>query len=183
MKVKIDTLTQQSHIVQMAQGELIAPHFTLKELANNAGSKELPQYILSPDSDRFNACLESFRVWYDYPIVVSSGYRQEAYNKRIKGADPKSCHLIACAIDFNRNRICRWRDDEIAVSWQFELLKAAYGPIIGEINFYDGYLHIGAFSDKQYGYKKYTIRDYRRSLFSNDLRRLTLENGWNYERY
>ena len=182
MKVQIDTLTGKSHVVQMAQAELMANHFILKELANNAGSRDIPQYILSPDSDRFNQCLESFRIWYDYPISVNSGYRQPDYNKRI-GGDPKSCHLIACAVDFNRNRICRWKDDDIAVSWQFELLKAPYGPIIGAINFYDGYIHVEAFSDKQYGSRKFTIRDYRRSLYSNDLRRLALENNWNYARY
>ena len=72
----------------------ITQHFRITEFA--CGS-----YIyMDPDFITFVQCLERFRVWYNRPININSGYRTYAKNKQV-GGDIDSLHLFARAVDFN----------------------------------------------------------------------------------
>ena len=155
MKVKI--LTEGYYTIDYWNTSFhLTPHFTLGELANNAGDSSQPQYVFSKYSARFNEVLEYFRtVKYGKAIAVNSCYRQPDYNKSI-GGDSNSAHLMACALDFNANG--KTQGDAIAQMWKESCEN--FG-IIGAINLYDGYIHIEAFSDVCYGNKSFVIRDKR----------------------
>lgn len=143
--------------VEANKTALLTPHFKLEELANNAGDPKLPQYIYGPDQIRFLRCLEEFRERCKAPVIVNSGYRQEAYNKKI-GGDKNSPHLQALAVDIKP--VKGWTRDMHARLW----LRCLYdNALIGAINLYpesSGYYHLEALSDLVYGYKQSRIRVY-----------------------
>lgn len=43
--------------------------------------------------------LQVLRMRIDLPIVIMSGYRCKAYNRTLKGASPKSQHMLGKAVD------------------------------------------------------------------------------------
>jgi hypothetical protein len=45
-------------------------------------------------------CLNKLRTAYGKPMYVSSGYRPEAINSKVKGAAKKSNHIMCLACDF-----------------------------------------------------------------------------------
>lgn len=134
-------------------------NFILEELANNAGDPKEAQYIITKYSVEFNKMLQQFRDRYAAPIVPTSGYRQPAYNANLKGADPNSLHLRACAVDFidYQNKSVY----DILNSWIAILI--AYDNI-GAINIYNEgtgkRYHLEAFSNVFKLKKKIEIRVY-----------------------
>lgn len=137
-------------------------NFTLEELANNAGDPKQAQYIITKYSTQFNILLQTFRDRYGAPIVPTSGYRQPGYNANLKGADPNSLHLRACAVDFvdTKNKTVY----NIINSWIAILIA---NGITGAINVYNEgkrkRYHIEAFSDVFKQAKKNEIRVYSSS--------------------
>lgn len=156
MKVKVITESRTSYNVTAEKNVLLSPHFKLYELANNKGKTNLPQWEDSPESRKFVYCLELFRLWYKKPIVIESGYRQEAYNKKV-GGDSRSAHLIGCAADWHVKHTESERG-AVALMWKYILESEC---IIGAINYYTNGYHLEAFSDKCYGSTSFQIRDYR----------------------
>ena len=134
-------------------------NFILEELANNAGDPKEAQYLITKYSSEFNIMLQTFRDKYAAPIVPTSGYRQAAYNANLKGADPNSLHLRACAVDFvdMQNKSIFY----MLNSWIAILI--AYGNI-GAINVYNEggrkRYHLEAFSDVFKQAKKIEVRVY-----------------------
>lgn len=73
----------------------ITPHFRLSEFANNADGGAV---ILNPDVILFIQMLEEFRIWYNRPMTITSGYRTKPFNKEVGGAS-NSYHLKGLAAD------------------------------------------------------------------------------------
>jgi hypothetical protein len=44
--------------------------------------------------------VNKFRIYYNKPMIVSSGYRPAAINAKVKGAAKKSNHMVCLAVDF-----------------------------------------------------------------------------------
>lgn len=149
---------EKSGIFQAEKTLPLTKNFALGELANNQGDPKKEQYLMSQYSQMFNTLLQTFRTLYNKPIDPTSGYRQEAYNKKV-GGDVNSLHRKACACDF----IDTYKKDAFWMisTWLRILFKAG---VIGAINIYDnsGYYryHLEAFSDVYLGYTKCRIRVY-----------------------
>lgn len=156
MKVKVITDTGTQYVATVGKNASLGPHFRLVELANNKGDATLPQWIDSPESRLFLVMLEEFRVWFDLPMVISSGYRQPGWNTYV-GGDPRSAHLIACAVDWVITHNDRQRDN---VKNRWKKICSDHG-VIGAINFYSRGYHLEAFSDVCYNAKAFAVRDYR----------------------
>jgi len=83
---------------------LITPHFTLDEmtvsqLAAREGLDNSPPPEARANLQLLCSALEQVRALFDAKIIVSSGYRSAAVNKRIGGA-PGSQHVQGLAVDF-----------------------------------------------------------------------------------
>lgn len=156
MKVKVITDTRTTYTAEVAKTAYLAPNFQLAELANNLGDKTLPQWIDSPESRIFVAMLQEMRTWMELPMVISSCYRQPAFNAKV-GGDSRSAHLHACAADWH---IKHTEIQRTHVRDKWRKICESRG-IIGAINYYSGGYHLEAFSDRWYGVKGFTVRDYR----------------------
>lgn len=154
MKVRIKNGDGTTAAATLSASTLLAAHFLLKELANNAGDPDQPQYEISAESLTFNCMLEEFRAWYGQPITINSGYRQQAYNNSI-GGDSRSAHLHACAVDF---RSSRPGDKEVSQKW---LQICNSHGVIGAVNYYTHGYHLEAFSNLWYNNKYSVLREYR----------------------
>jgi len=151
MKVSI-----YGYIAEMADCQ-IRKNFTLKELANNKGNPSQPQFIIDKNVDLFLDMLQEFRNWYAKSMTINSCYRQAAYNKSV-GGDSKSAHLHACAVDWAIKGHTQSQRTNVRNKWAE--ICATHG-VVGSINFYTQGYHLEAFSDKWYGQKAFTVRDYR----------------------
>jgi hypothetical protein len=140
----------------------ITPHFRLSEFACSG------EVIITPEFVTFvTRVLEPFRIWYDRPININSGYRSIAKNNQVGGV-PSSLHLRAMAIDTNlpvdylKGSPDRQREffDHVRSMW-FSLCKTAGG--YGQICWYDTYMHLGFswereyFEDKRRGKKEWIM--------------------------
>lgn len=156
MLVKVITDSRTTYTCEVAKTVYLAPNFRLAELANNLGDKDKPQWEDSPESRVFVVMLQELRTWMEKPMVISSCYRQPAWNARV-GGDKRSAHLHACAADWHIAHTQTQRDH---VSAKWRQICETHG-VIGAINFYSGGYHLEAYSDKWYGNKGFAIRDYR----------------------
>ena len=75
---------------------LLTPHFHVGEFACKDGSA-VPAHLLS-NVRALAVNLEVIRAQLGAPIIINSGYRTPAYNKKVGGA-PASQHLLANAVD------------------------------------------------------------------------------------
>lgn len=156
MKVRINFLKEQmNYIVEAAASAKLEKNFELGELANTAGDKSLPMYEVNIYSVLFVKMLQELRDEVNARIIVNSGYRQEAYNKKI-GGDKNSGHLRAWAADIQK--INGISDETMAIYWRRICLDNC---VIGAINWYDNYYHLEINSDKLYGNKNFEVRDKR----------------------
>lgn len=95
----------------------------------------------------FVQLLEQFRVWYNRPININSGYRPAAYNRQV-GGSVNSSHLFSGAVDFNLpaeyygyNRARKEQFlQNIKTKWCALCQTAGVFP---QVNFYDTYIHLG----------------------------------------
>ena len=156
MKIKVTTDTSTTYMVTAEKNVPLAPHFKLAELANNMGDPSIQQWVDTPESRLFVVMLEEFRQWYDLPMVITSCYRQPAWNARV-GGDKRSAHLHACAADWHVKHTDQQREN-VRRKWQ--KICTDHG-VIGAINYYSGGYHLEAFSDRWYNAKSFTLRDYR----------------------
>lgn len=156
MLVKVITDSRTTYTCEVAKTVYLAPNFRLAELANNLGDKTKPQWEDSPESRVFVVMLQELRTWMEKPMVISSCYRQVAYNARV-GGDRRSAHLHACAADWHIAHTQTQRDH---VSAKWRQICESHG-VIGAINYYTGGYHLEAYSDRWYGSKGFAIRDYR----------------------
>ena len=85
----------------------LSPHFTLGELTKTSvkGVNNVPPQEAIENLTRVCEWLEHLRAQYNllysdgsHPIVINSGYRSEAVNKKV-GGSPTSNHLTGCAVD------------------------------------------------------------------------------------
>ena len=159
MLVKVITDSRTTYTCEVAKTVYLAPNFRLAELANNLGDKTKPQWEDSPESRVFVVMLQELRTWMEKPMVISSCYRQPAWNARV-GGDRRSAHLHACAADWHIKHTQTQRDH---VSTKWRQICEAHG-VIGAINFYSGGYHLEAYSDRWYGNKGFAIRDYRGTM-------------------
>lgn len=156
MLVKVITDSRTTYTCEVAKTVYLAPNFRLAELANNLGDKTKPQWEDSPESRVFVVMLQELRTWMEKPMVISSCYRQPAWNARV-GGDKRSAHLHACAADWHIAHTQTQRDH---VSAKWRQICESHG-VIGAINYYSGGYHLEAYSDRWYGSKGFAIRDYR----------------------
>ncbi|MBQ1982237.1 MAG: hypothetical protein II229_03330 [Clostridia bacterium] len=156
MLVKVITDSRTTYTCEVAKTVYLAPNFRLAELANNLGDKTKPQWEDSPESRVFVVMLQELRTWMEKPMVISSCYRQPAWNARV-GGDKRSAHLHACAADWH---IAHTQTQREHVSAKWRQICESHG-VIGAINYYSGGYHLEAYSDRWYGSKGFAIRDYR----------------------
>lgn len=156
MKVKVITDSRTTYTAEVAKNAYLAPNFQLAELANNMGDKTLPQWVDSPESRTFVTMLQEMRTWMEQPMAIYSCYRQPAFNARV-GGDRRSAHLYGAAADWHIKHTDVQRE-HVRDKWRQICEKRR---IIGAINFYSGGYHLEAFSDRWYGAKGFTVRDYR----------------------
>ena len=86
----------------------LSEHFTLGELTKTSVKTKdgnIPSLVAIENLKRLCEWLEHLRAQYNllysdgsHPIIINSGYRSEAVNKRVGGA-PESNHLTGCAVD------------------------------------------------------------------------------------
>ena len=153
MRVALELKNGRSIIVQVNKTVHLTKNFILDELAYHGNGIN---YILNADVDLFLAMFQDFRLWFNEPINPSSGYRPADYNKQVGGVS-NSLHIRNTAIDFP---VKNFNDDRyMACAYKWKALNEKRG-IIGEINFYPTYMHLGAFANKN-GYKTFQCRDYR----------------------
>ena len=86
----------------------LSEHFTLGELTVTkvkTADGNIPSHVAIENLKRLCEWLEHLRAQYNllysdgsHPIIINSGYRSEAVNKRVGGA-PESNHLTGCAVD------------------------------------------------------------------------------------
>lgn len=94
--------------------------------------------ILNQDVICFINMLEEFRIWYNRPMPVSSGYRTKKFNALV-GGDKESLHLPARAADIlYPDEYSKWSAERklqflvnIRVKW-FEICSRYTLPSTGE---------------------------------------------------
>jgi len=79
--------------IQVYDGQ-VTPHFNINEFKCKANS----EVLINADVIAHIQRLEKFRVWYNRPMVVISGYRTPEYNTLVGGA-ANSQHLYGVASD------------------------------------------------------------------------------------
>lgn len=156
MRIKVVTDCKTEYLATVEKSAKLTPHFTLEEMANNAGDASLPQYLDTPESRLFMRMLEEFRVWFDKPMIITSGYRQPAYNAKI-GGDSRSAHKMATAADWKIQHTDIQRE-HVRDKWR--AITRKYN-VVGAINFYTHGYHLEAYSDKCYGNRGFVTREYR----------------------
>lgn len=103
--------------------------------------------------------LTEFRIWYNRPMVPSSGFRTEYWNTHIKGS-PISQHMKGLAADFHfPEKMHPWREqqflDNVRDKW-FELCDK-HG-VKGAVFYYDWGFHLDC-RNEAHEYRVHT--DYR----------------------
>ena len=94
--------------VEINKSIRLSPHFLLSELTvTDVKTKDgnIPSHVAIENLKRLCEWLEHLRAQYNllysngsHPIIINSGYRSEAVNKKVGGA-PNSNHLSECAVD------------------------------------------------------------------------------------
>lgn len=74
----------------------VTDNFRLSEFANTLDGNKI---LINAEVVGFYQDLEKFRKWYNRPMVITSGYRTPAFNKRIGGVS-NSYHVRGLAVDF-----------------------------------------------------------------------------------
>jgi len=74
----------------------VTDHFKLSEFTNTLDGNKL---LINPEVISFYHDLEKFRVWYNRPMVITSGYRTPAFNRSVGGVS-NSYHVRGLAVDF-----------------------------------------------------------------------------------
>lgn len=154
MKVEFQLKNGKSFTVEVNKETYLTKNFKLKELAYGGSGIN---FIMNADVDVWLSILQDFRLWYNAPITPNSGYRPAEYNKKVGGVS-NSLHIRNLAIDFSVKNMTDTR--YMACAYKLKELCQKRG-IIGEINFYSTYIHIGVFAEKN-GYKEFQCRDYRK---------------------
>ncbi|HEN8711339.1 TPA: peptidase M15 [Pseudomonas putida] len=82
----------------------ITPNFTLEEMivsqvASREGLDNTPSQQVISNLHLLCDALEQVRALFGLPVIISSGYRSPALNRRI-GGSPRSQHLRGLAADF-----------------------------------------------------------------------------------
>lgn len=94
--------------VEINQTMKLSEHFSLGELTKTSVKTKdgnIPSHVAIENLKRVCEWLEHLRAQYNllygdgsHPIIINSGYRSEAVNKKV-GGSPTSNHLTGCAVD------------------------------------------------------------------------------------
>ena len=94
--------------VEINKSIKLSEHFTLGELTvTDVKTKDgnIPSHVAIENLKRLCEWLEHLRAQYNllygdgsHPIIINSGFRSEAVNRKVGGA-PNSNHLSGCAVD------------------------------------------------------------------------------------
>ena len=138
--------------------DTITPHFKLSEFANNEDGGKM---LLNQDVLQFIQMLEVFRIWYNRPMSVTSGYRTKVFNEKV-GGDVNSYHLKALAVDFRLpSEYYKWtreRQNEflnnIKEKWyricDDKILPSTGQKICGSVLFEPTWVHLDVRTGKRY---------------------------------
>lgn len=139
MKVQIELLTGKTFIVDVDPAVHLSDHFTLGEMANNEGDKNIPQYIINSRVSLFLKMHEAFRVWFNRPYRPNGSYRQLAFNKKVGGVS-NSRHLKGLAVDipFPNMTDAQWKN--IYTKW---MQLCNQNNTVGEAGRYSWGFHLG----------------------------------------
>ena len=94
--------------VEINQTKKLSEHYSLGELTKTSVKTKdgnIPSHVAIENLKRLCEWLEHLRAQYNllysdgsHPIIINSGYRSEAVNKKV-GGSPTSNHLTGCAVD------------------------------------------------------------------------------------
>lgn len=139
----------------------LTEHFKLTEFCCH---NSLGDLVLAFDERflPFVNCLEEFRVWYNRPINITSGFRTASLNSKCGGSS-NSSHRYALAVDFlYPKEFFKMPDDRkklflenVRLKWA--RLSVKYGHT-AQTNYYDNRFHLGWSLNN-----KYSFLDFRSS--------------------
>lgn len=95
----------------------LSPHFKVREFRCNDGSDKI---LIS---DELVQLLEKIRSHFGKPVIITSGYRTESYNRKCGGAK-QSQHLYGIAADIQINSV-----DPLKICRYAEILMPGHGGI------------------------------------------------------
>ena len=130
--------------INVIEGGQLTEHFKLSEFyCNDSAQMYVDEFFFYT----FLPTLEQFRVWYNRPININSGYRSAACNKRAGGSS-NSAHLKARAVDFNYPAeyftFSAERKEQFLqnVKKKWTILCHKQG-VYAQVNFYNNRFHLG----------------------------------------
>lgn len=121
----------------------LSPHFSAREFRCKGAEQSRPcccHGAILVDQ-RLLDVLEVFRPVHALPIIVTSGYRCDAYNEAV-GGHPASYHRVGMAADITNSRIRANLED--AAMKLGEVVEDVIGKGNGNVIYYpkDGHLHV-----------------------------------------
>lgn len=129
----------------------ITAHFRLNEFANNEDGGVIE---VTPSFVQFVLMLEEFRGWYNRPVLITSGYRTKAFNKKVGGVS-NSLHLKGLAVDFalpsafyNYSKARQNQFLENIKNKWYEICDE--NGIFGSVLYYDRWVHLDVRTNKRY---------------------------------
>lgn len=108
---------------------LISNNFKVKEFASKDG------FNVAFISDELVNIVQNIRDHFGKPLVINSGFRSQAHNKKVKGAK-NSMHLYGTAADIHINGV-----QPIEIAKYAETLFKKLG-INGGIGLYQSFVHV-----------------------------------------
>lgn len=109
----------------------LSPNFRVDEFACHDGSDKI---LIADDLVKL---LQSLRNYFGREIVLSSGYRSLAWNKRV-GGEPNSFHMKGMAADFN---VSGWSPQNVRRAIERGNIPGVFPSKIG-LGSYDEFTHI-----------------------------------------
>lgn len=114
----------------------LSPHFLLCEFASGDGAP-FPAAVVD-NLRRVATMLEVLRATVAFPLIITSGYRSSAWNRRVGGV-PRSYHLLGLAADVITREAPSHVVQEAALRLQHRV-RALGG--IGGVGCYPGFTHV-----------------------------------------
>ena len=116
---------------------MINEYFKYSEFDCKCGKCERPKGV---PSDELIEILTTIRKHYNQPVIINSGYRCEAHNKKV-GGSPNSQHFKGSAVDITV------KNTPTESVWEYVLRKWGDKPLglaikRNKANIYCGFVHI-----------------------------------------
>lgn len=127
----------------------LTTNFNLNEWKCKDGTPVPDEYI--PNVIEVAKNLQVLRDYLKTPIIINSGYRTPAYNKKVGGV-PNSMHIFGKAADI---RTAKYTPTQVR-SAILELIDTGKIRDLG-IGFYDTFIHVDTARPRRWDYRKHKV--------------------------